>query len=159
MRTKANGHIWMAAEQFFNAAELIFNNNDINLNKVIFPVLVNYALSCELSLKASESIIKYGEVSLDGIMPAVNAESAVRGHDLVKIFEGLSMPVQQAIQEEFMSSTQEALLPLLEKCRDYFIKGRYPYEKIGGSYGLSDVRNLADGLLKAVRAYGIARGH
>ena len=36
MRTKANGHIWMAAEQFFNAAELIFNNNDINLNKVIF---------------------------------------------------------------------------------------------------------------------------
>ena len=69
------------------------------------------------------------------------------------------MPVQQAIQEEFMSSTQEALLPLLEKCRDYFIKGRYPYEQIGGSYGLSDVRNLADGLLKAVRAYGIARGN
>lgn len=49
MRTKANGHIWMAAEQFFNAAEFIFKNNDINLNKVIFPVLVNYALSCELS--------------------------------------------------------------------------------------------------------------
>ena len=49
MRTKANGRIWMAAEQFFNAAELIFNNNDIKLNKVIFPVLVNYALSCELS--------------------------------------------------------------------------------------------------------------
>lgn len=159
MRTKANGHIWMTAEQFFNAAELIFNNNDIDLNKFTYPVLVNYALSCELSLKASESIIKYGEISPDGIISAVNAESVARGHDLVNIFEALSIPVQQAIQEEFMSATQEALLPLLEKCRDYFIKGRYPYEQIGGSYRLSDVRNLADGLLKAVRTYGIARGH
>ena len=157
METKANGHIWMASEQFFNAAELIFNSNDIN--SFVYPLLVNYALSCELSLKASEAIVKHSVVSPDGLISAINSESAVRGHDLLKIFNDLSTAVQTEIQKEFSKATQEPLLPLLEKCRDYFIRGRYPYEQIGGSYGLSDVRNLAGGLLKAVRAYGIAQGH
>ena len=160
-RTRANGHIWMTAEQFFNAAEHIFQSNELNLNKFVFPLLVNYALSCELSLKASESIVKFSEVSPEGLISAVNAESAVRvrGHDLQEIYEKLSSPVKEALKAEFMATTKADLLPLLGKCSNYFISGRYPYEEIGGAYSLSDIRLLADGLLKSVRAYGVAQGH
>lgn len=159
VRTRPNAQIWGTAEQFFNAAEHIFQSE--NLNSFVFPLMVNYALSCELSLKASESFVKFSEVSPEDLIPAVNAESAVRvrGHDLQDMYEKLSSPVKAALKAEFMTITKEELLPLLGKCSNYFIRARYPYENIGGAYPLSDIRLLADGLLKSVRAYGVSQGH
>ena len=154
MRVRPNGHIWMAAEQFFNAAELIWNTDGIDLNRYVHPLVVNYAFSCELSLKASEGLVKFSEVTPEGLLKAVNTESAVRGHDLHTIFTKLNPDTQNAICSEFFASTETELAPLLKECSKYFEQGRYSFEQIGGSYSLTGVRTLARGLLDAVMAYG-----
>ncbi|XOZ32485.1 hypothetical protein ACMDCT_09725 [Halomonadaceae bacterium KBTZ08] len=154
MRARPNGHIWMAAEQFFNAAELIWNTDGIDLNRYVHPLVVNYAFSCELSLKASEGLVKFSEVTSEGLLKAVNTESAVRGHDLYTIFTKLKPDTQKAICSEFFASTETELAPLLKECSKYFEQGRYSFEQIGGSYSLTGVRTLARGLLDAVMAYG-----
>ncbi|SEG14741.1 hypothetical protein SAMN06264348_102215 [Oceanospirillum linum] len=154
MRTRPSGHIWMAAEQFYNAAEKVWNSDDIDLAAYVYPLVVNYAFSCELSLKASEGKVKFSEVSSEGLLFATNIESAVRGHDLKSIFTKLKLETQEGIKSEFESATGENLIPLLEECSRYFEDGRYSFEKIGGSYSLSGVRTLAKGLLDAVMAFG-----
>lgn len=154
MRVRPNGHIWMAAEQFFNAAELIWNTDGIDLNRYVHPLVVNYAFSCELSLKASEGLVKFSEVTPEGLLKAVNTKSAVRGHDLYTIFTKLKPDTQNAICSEFFASTETELSPLLKECSRYFEQGRYSFEQIGGSYSLTGVRTLARGLLDAVLAYG-----
>lgn len=155
MRTKPNGHIWMAAEQFFNAAEHIWNDDTAELERYVYPLIVNYAFSCELSLKASEGLVKFSEVTPDELLKAVNTESAVRGHDLYAIFTQLKPETQSAVETNFLTSTGTPLIPLLKKCSKYFSHGRYSFEQFGGSYYLSGVRDLAKGLLEAVRTYGI----
>lgn len=154
MRTRSSGHIWMAAEQFYNTAELVWNSDDIDLAAYVYPLVVNYAFSCELSLKASEGKVKFSEASPEGLVFASNIESAVRGHDLRSIFAKLKQETQEGIKSEFESSTGEDLILLLEECSKYFEDGRYSFEKIGGSYSLSGVRTLAKGLLDAVMAFG-----
>ncbi len=154
MKTRPNGHIWMAAEQFYNTAELVWNSESIDLNRYVYPLIVNYAFSCELSLKASEGLVKFSEVTPEGLLMAVNIESAVHGHDLYTVFTKLKAETQNGIESEFVLCTEEKLVPLLKECSKYFEKGRYSFEQIGGSYSLSGVRTLAKGLLEAVMAYG-----
>lgn len=154
MKTRPNGHIWMAAEQFFNAAEHVWNSENIDLNGYVYPLVVNYAFSCELSLKSSEGLVKFSEVTPEGLLMATNTESAVRGHDLHTVFTKLKPETRNAIESEFISCTGERLIPLLKECSKYFEKGRYSFEQIGGSYSLSGVRTLARGLLDSVMAFG-----
>ncbi|WP_306603026.1 hypothetical protein [Azonexus sp.] len=149
-RTRPNGYIWMAAQQFFNAAEHLWNADDIGLDHYVGPLIVNYAFSCELSLKASEGLVKSSKVTPEGLLMAVNTESAVRGHDLYTIFTKLKPETQNAIEIGFLESTEIQLVPLLKECSKYFEQGRYSFEQIGGSYSLSGVRTLAKGLLDSV---------
>jgi hypothetical protein len=144
----------MAAEQFYNAAELIWRAENIDISVYSYPLIVNYAFSCELALKSSEGLVKFSDASPEGILKAINTESSVRGHKLHSIFKELKPETQQAIESEFQISTGENLIPLLVECADYFEKGRYPFEQIGGSYSLSGVRTLAKGLLDAVMVFG-----
>jgi len=144
----------MAAEQFYNAAELIWMSQNIDINAYTYPLIVNYAFACELALKSSEGLVKFSEVTPEGLLKATNTESAVRGHKLHLIFYELKPETQKAIESEFSSCTGVQLIPLLKECADYFEKGRYPFEQIGGSYSLSGVRTLAKGLLDSVLAYG-----
>lgn len=51
---RPNGRIWASAEQFYRAAEQIWTNEGVDLNAFVFPLIVNYALCAELSLKAAE---------------------------------------------------------------------------------------------------------
>ena len=154
MRTRPNGYIWMAAEQFYNAAELIWNSEDLDVNRYVYPLIVNYSFSCELSLKSSEGLVKSSEVTPGGLLMATNTESSVRGHELHIIYCKLKPETQKAIESEFQSCTGESLTPLLEECSKYFEKGRYSFEQISGSYFLSGVRTLAKGLLDSVMAVG-----
>lgn len=154
MRTRPNGHIWMAAEQFYNAAELIWNSENIDINGYMYPLIVNYAFSCELALKSSEGKVKFSEVTPEGLLMSTNSESSVRGHELLSIFRKLKPETQNAIESEFESCTGKSLIPLLEECSKYFKKGRYSFEQKGGSYSLSGVRTLAKGLLDSIMAFG-----
>jgi hypothetical protein len=152
MKTSPNGHIWMAAEQFFNAAEHVLNDEAIDPNHYVYPLVVNYAFSCELSLKASEGLVKFSEVTPEGLLMAVNTKSAVRGHDLHTIFTKLKPETQSAVEAGFLASTRTQLIPLLKECSNYFEHGRYSFEQLGGAYSLSGVRRLARGLLDSVLA-------
>lgn len=159
MATKArpSGHIWMHAEQFYNAAEILWNMGDVDINRIALPLVVNYALSAELALKAAEGITHYGPV-IEGIIGAATLESRARGHDLAQVFAQLRTDTQAGIAREFQLVAGEELQPLLARCADYFVKGRYAYEsKGGGGYDLTGIRTLAGGLLKAVIASGLQR--
>jgi hypothetical protein len=159
MATKArpNGHIWMHAEQFHNAAEILWNMGYVDINQIALPLVVNYALSAELALKAAEGITHYGPV-IDGIIGAATLESSAHGHDLNRVFAQLRADTQEGIAREFQLTSGEPLHPLLAKCADYFVKARYAYEsKGGGAYDLTGIRTLAGGLLKAVMAHGLQR--
>lgn len=154
MNPRPSAHIWMAAEQFYNAAEHIWNSNNPGISYYALPLIVNYTFSCELSLKSSEGIVRSTKVTEGQLLPAVGIESSVRGHKLDIIFRNLKSDTQSFLEKEFIASTGEFLIPLLEECSNYFESARYSYEQKGGSYNLSGVRTLAKGLLDSVMAYG-----
>ncbi|MDD9302850.1 MAG: hypothetical protein HUK40_11160 [Desulfobacter sp.] len=88
------------------------------------------------------------------LIPSASIKSSVRGHELDSVFKNLKRETQIFLQNEFLSSTGEQLMPLLKECSKYFENGRYSFEKKSDSYNLSGVRTLAKGLLEAVMAYG-----
>ena len=51
---RPNGRIWVSAEQFYRAAEQIWTTEGVDLHAFVFPLIVNYALCAERSLKAAE---------------------------------------------------------------------------------------------------------
>lgn len=154
--TRPDAKIWRTAQQFFEAGEIIWAHE--NRENCIYPLIMNYAFSCELSLKATESLVKQSSVEGGIVMNPINSESCVTGHNLYSIFQKLKQETRDEIQAEFLSLADVDLIPLLEKCANYFVDGRYAFEKIGGSYAISDLRTLAMGLLEAVRVWGGAHG-
>ena len=151
---RPNGRIWASAKQFYRAAEQIWTNEGVDLNAFVFPLIVNYALCAELSLKAAEGGAVGGGLTPDGLVKAAKIMSTAHGHNLSDVFASLELPTQAAIESEFLAASGEQLAPLLAECSDYFIQARYAYEQIGGSYNLSGIRTLAKGLLDAVKAFG-----
>ena len=164
MKVGPNGHIWMHAEQFYDAAELMWNDD---VNRLSLPMVVNYSLAAELAIKAAEGFTTYGDavdMIVDGqvvgrVIGAATLGSAVHGHGLAAVFGKLQQDAQTDIAQEFKAASGEELAPLLTKCADYFVTARYSYEMKAGSYDIGAVRTLADGLLKAVMAHGLKRPH
>ena len=151
---RPNGRIWVSAEQFYRAAEQIWTTEGVDLNTFVFPLIVNYALRAELSLKAAEGGAVGGGLTPDGLVKAAKIMSTAHGHNLSDVFASLELPTQAAIESAFLAMSGEQLAPLLTKCSNYFIQARYAYEQIGGSYDLTGVRTLAKGLLDAIKAFG-----
>lgn len=151
---RPNGRIWASAEQFYKAAEQVWTSEGVDLNAFVFPLIVNYALCAELSLKAAEGGAVGSGLTSDGLVKAAKIMSTAHGHKLPEVFASLQPSTQVAIESEFLAATGEVLAPLLATCADYFEVARYAYEKIGGSYDLTGVRTLAKGLLDAVKAFG-----
>lgn len=150
-RIRPDGRIWMAAQQFYDVATQIWDNNEPAIDDYTYPIIVNFAFACELAMKASEATAVYPLTLQGGILPASKTESQVHGHKLKTILSKLHESTQTAIKANFERTTSRELMPLLEKCDDYFAKARYGYEKTTGFYRLSDVRELAKGLLFAVK--------
>lgn len=155
VRTEPSAHIWQAAEQFFLAGELIWVGNRA---KYTYPLVMNYSFSCELSLKSSESKV-IPSVTAEGIIMPVGTHSVVSGHSLHDIFTKLKQKTQDGVEAEFNKGRPDGdryqLVTLLKKCSSYFVESRYAFEMVAGSFALSDVRELAEGLLKAAWTYGI----
>jgi hypothetical protein len=152
-RVRPSGHVWAEAEAFYDAAELLWRDGD--LARLSSPLIVNYAFSAELSLKAAETRLKQLEKPASGLIPAATIEPVVRGHKLSKLFAGLQLATRSELAARFKASTGEDLEPFLVRCSSYFEDGRYRYEQKGGSMGLTDVQTLARGLLNAVREFGL----
>lgn len=153
-KTRPNGQIWMEAEQFFNAAEVLFLTSN-NINGYVYPLLVNYSLSVELALKSIVGQVEIMEITAEGLIPAAEIKSSIWGHKHNKLFSSLPPEIQSAVAHEFKVLTCEEIHPLLERCKDYFVIGRYAHEYIGGSFDLSGLRTLAQGVLKAANVVSL----
>lgn len=154
--TRPDAKIWRAAQQFFEAGEILWAHE--NRDKCIYPLIMNYAFSCELSLKATESLVKYSSVQYGIVLNPISSESCVTGHHLYSIFQKLKQETRDEIEAEFLRLAEVDLIPLLRKFSTYFVDVRYSFEKTGGSYAISDLRILAHGLLEAVRVWGGNQG-
>ena len=152
-RVRTSGHVWAEAQAFHDAAELLWNTGDVA--RLSSPLIVNYAFSAELSLKAAETRLKQPQMPASRLVPAATIEPAVRGHKLDLLFAGLQPATRSELAAGFKAKTGEDLALLLARCAGYFEDGRYRYEHTGGVMGLTDVQTLARGLLGAVREFGL----
>jgi hypothetical protein len=149
-KVKSSGHVWMTAQAFYDAAELVMVHGAENLGKYSMPLVVNFAFCAELCLKAAEVTVHQTPVTPEGLVSAAAMKSAL-GHNLLKLFAGLPPDTQQKITDGFLGATGEPLAPLLIRCAGYFEQARYQFEKKGGAYDLGAVKTLAGGLLASVR--------
>lgn len=152
MSTHQSGHIYRSAKSFYALALPAFNDNKI-LAANVMAVVANLALCVELLLKSTDAKVVKSQQVKNG--PLSNAEIKsnvrVRGHDLRSIFDALDSSIQAILIQKFEEETHQSLLPLLDKCKDYFIHARYSYElKSSHSYDISAIKLLADGLDAAI---------
>ena len=106
---RPNGRIWVSAEQFYRAAEQIWTTEGVDLNAFVFPLIVNYALRAELSLKAAEGGAVGGGLTPDGLVKAAKIMSTAHGHNLSDVFASLELPTQAAIESAFLAMSGEQL--------------------------------------------------
>lgn len=146
-----SAHIYISAKQFHDAAELIWERTDGAVGDYVYPIIVNYALACELAMKACESTTSSAPVREDALLPTAEINSTIWGHKLSKLFENLDSVTQLKLEAAFSSIAGRSLQPLLTECEDYFIKARYTWEKDNKCvFHLSGVRGLSSGLIEAV---------
>ncbi|MEA2117717.1 hypothetical protein [Halovibrio sp. HP20-50] len=154
-RIEPSAHIYISAKQFYDAAELIWEKTDGAVGNFVYPIIVNYALACELALKACESSTSSEPVREGALLPTAEINSTIWGHKLSKLFEGLDSDTQLKLDAAFSAVAGLSLQPLLKECESYFIKARYAWEKDNKCvFHLSDVRNLSSGLIAAVPTLG-----
>lgn len=154
-RIEPSAHIYMSARQFHDAAELIWEKTDGAVGSYVYPTIVNYALACELALKACESSTSSEPAREGALLPTAEINSTIWGHKLSKLFEGLASDTQLKLDAAFLSVAGVSLQPLLQECESYFIKARYAWEKGNKCvFHLSGVRQLSSGLIAAVPALG-----
>ncbi|AKH69386.1 hypothetical protein IMCC21906_01710 [Spongiibacter sp. IMCC21906] len=154
-RIEPSGHIFISAKQFYDAAELIWQKTNGAVGSYVYPVIVNYALACELALKACESTTSSALVPEGALLPTAEINSTIWGHKLSKLFDTLASDTQQQLAAEFYSTVGVSLQPLLAECDGYFIKARYAWEKDNKCvFHLSGVRQLSSGLIAVVPTLG-----
>lgn len=152
---RPDGHVWMAAQQFFKAAELLMEDPQ----HLGIPALVNYAFAAELAMKAADIIVTAPTPGAPGLIPAATKRSAVRvpGHDLSKIFAALQPSIQVELSRLFQLEIGQDLATLLARCGNYFVDGRYYFEEAGAAFAVEPIYLVAKGLLAAVHQYGLAK--
>lgn len=148
-------NILNTAEEFYQAAEHIWAAGPA---AHAMPLLVNYAFSAELSIKAVDAFVKGPPVAVaPGVTYPVPVDSKARthGHRLDMMFAKLPPARQVEIEGRFLQHTGQELEPLLAECANYFEDVRYWYEgRVPPRFNLGGVRILAQGLLQAVQELG-----
>lgn len=151
--THQSAYIYRAAKDFHKLATLGIGSEDF-LSRHALAVVANYALSVELFLKASDAKVTSSKKQSNGLPTPAKIGSNAWGHDLSDVFKRLDSDVAKLIQTTFEEVIGTQLVPLLEKCNDYFVDARYHYET-PRAYDISAVRLLADGFNTALlKAFG-----
>lgn len=128
-----NDHVADAADQFRNAANLLFREM-LRLNCVL-PVLMNAAFALELYLKSLNSKNVYH--SLEGEVGYLITTQPQKGHLLTKLYEGLDSEIREALLMAFQTLEGRSKFPSLKDALDAydstFMDSRYPFEGAEGS--------------------------
>jgi hypothetical protein len=124
----------------------------LNAGRSVF-VCGSLHLCVELLLKCSESGVKV-PLHQEGELLA-NAEIfsnlKVGGHDLEKMFNKIDKEISGQLCVLYHECTGGDLQVELTKCKDYFVHARYAYELDSAhAYNVSAIKQLADGLIKAL---------
>ena len=152
--TRQSGYMYRAAKDFAGLASLGYNDGNF-LPKHVMAIVANYALAAELLLKASDAKVIQSSRGRDGPLSQAKIGSNAWGHKLSDVFDNLNPEVAKSLQTAFEEITSQPLVPLLEKCKDYFVNARYYYESGGSMYDVSGIKLLADGLDAAMwKAFG-----
>ncbi|MGV3681532.1 MAG: hypothetical protein ACO1PM_17680 [Acidovorax sp.] len=154
-RLQPSRTILETAEQFYRAAEHVWSAGQV---EYAMPLLVNYAFSAELSLKAIDASASGAPTSVGrGVMhpPPIDSNVRIRGHRLDMMFDKLASATQADLEGRFLQHTGDELKPLLAECANYFEDVRYWYEgKVAPRFNLGGLRILARGLLHVVGELG-----
>lgn len=154
-RIEPSGQIYRAAKQFHDSAELICEKTNGDIGSYLYPIIVSYALACELALKACEGTTASSQVPRGALLPTAEINSTIWGHKLSELFKKLASNTQQELSSAFSLHSGAQIVPLLEECEDYFIKARYAWENDNKCvFQLSGVRKLSSGLIAAVPSLG-----
>lgn len=109
------------AEQFIEVAQYCREENKVSPFRLIFPLFMNAAFSCELYLKAIAMIES-------------NSATFTDGHKLNDLFSNISTTAQQKIRENYnKKGIYITLDEMLLKYSNNFIEWRYSFES--GSEG------------------------
>lgn len=115
------------AGAFLEVSQTINKNcGSIILDSMIYPLVVNAAFSCELSLKALLMIQDKSEIT--------------KGHKLAELFSKLEDQYQSKIES---TASTELIIPLedaLNEFNDTFLEWRYAFEKGVGAHYLELVK-------------------
>jgi hypothetical protein len=141
-----SARIYECAMAHYRLAAPAFEDDRILVPNVM-AVVVNLALCVELLLKASDAKVTPSPRVANGPLGDAKVKSKISGHDLSVMFEKISPEVQHVLKTLFEEETNKPLLPLLNKCKDYFIHARYYYEpEHHHAFDVGGIKMLADGL-------------
>ncbi|GAB2197816.1 hypothetical protein MAH4_18230 [Sessilibacter sp. MAH4] len=147
MNNLVNNHIYITATTFFQAAEVLWGSGRSNF---AYPIIMNYAFACELTLKSMLSQTTPSKMSPDGIL-GLTSTTSKHGHQLDKLFNQLPSELKDKIEKNFSENCEYDLNSLLNKCSKYFESSRYVYEKKGISHNLTEMRTLTTKLINTVK--------
>lgn len=150
MSTHQSGYIYRSAKCFYALALPAFNDDRI-LSENSMAVIANLALCVELLLKSTDAKVIHANQVKNRLLSNAEIKSNVRGHNLRELFDDLDSSIQACLIQKFEEETHQSLLPLLDKCKDYFVHARYSYESTSQHpYDISAIKLLADGLDSAI---------
>ena len=153
-QAQQSAHIYRAAMGHYNLAAPAYSDNAL-LNSAVMAVVANMSFCVELLLKCSDSYVTKGPSAPGGVIAPATIGSNAWGHDLVKVCDALNADVSTNLAARFEQEMGKPIRPLLEKCRGYFEAARYSFSSKIVSYDVSAVKELADGLIRALhKGYG-----
>ena len=156
-RPRFNAHVWRIACEYRDAANTLYEDN---LDAFVYPILVNYAFSCEIAAKSCYVQTQYNSKPTDnGLIPTA-CHIAVKeidgtlfkatGHDLIKVFEQLPNLIKTNVAQSFRREIGLDLRAQLIEFRDYF-DVRYSFENRPRSHSLSGIRTLSNGFIASAK--------
>lgn len=152
-----SNYIYLNAMGFYRLAAPAFDDNAL-LEQAPMAVVANLALCVELLLKCSDAGVRTqpktpSEKSEEQLIPNafVFTNAKASGHALDSVFDKISQPIREKLEQLYLDATNHCLREDLIKCRDYFVHARYAYEQTHAHpYDISAIKRLADGLNQAL---------
>jgi hypothetical protein len=117
-----------AADQFDDARQLL--QDQAPAQSGVLPLINNSSVAIELYLKSLSAVRTYTPVAGFAEMYHVTAEGTVKGHEPLKLFEGIPPDIRSRLLEAYAAQCPGEPLPdVLARYAGAFTASRYAFEK------------------------------